>query len=396
MNRALTSTFSEMSQPTELVRADRASISPAFSSLDDGREGSNRSRSGNCQLTASNDIEAVNAWLGEYSASPNTLRSYQKEVERLLLWAVRSRGKALSSLTREDLLAYEVFLGAPTDAWSSRELPRHGSNRRLLEGPLSPGSVRHAMGILSGLFGYLVAAGYLAGNPLALRRRRTPARKPAGVERYLEQATWESVLDSVERWPQASVRDRQHFERSRWVLRLLHGTGLRASEAVRARASDLQSRRGNWWLRVVGKGQVEGDVPVGDELMAAYTRYRRFHGLPETIAPGDASPLLMSITGNDKVHGVTATSLYLIIKEVFARAADELEPIEPATATLLRRASTHWLRHTAATHQADAGNDLRFIQKNLRHASLETTALYLHADDDRRHQATVKQAISRT
>ncbi|HNY46650.1 MAG TPA: site-specific integrase, partial [Casimicrobium sp.] len=50
--------------------------------------------------------------------------------------------------------------------------------------------------------------------------------------------------------------------------------------------------------------------------------------------------------------------------------------------------STHWLRHTAATHQADAGTDLRFIQKNLRHASLETTALYLHAEDDRRHQAT--------
>lgn len=45
-------------------------------------------------------------------------------------------------------------------------------------------------------------------------------------------------------------------------------------------------------------------------------------------------------------------------------------------------------RHTAATHQADAGNDLRFIQKNLRHASLETTAIYLHADDDRRHEAT--------
>jgi integrase/recombinase XerC len=54
----------------------------------------------------------------------------------------------------------------------------------------------------------------------------------------------------------------------------------------------------------------------------------------------------------------------------------------------LRRASTHWLRHTAATHQADAGNDIRFIQKNLRHASIETTAIYLHAEDDRRHSQT--------
>jgi integrase/recombinase XerC len=54
----------------------------------------------------------------------------------------------------------------------------------------------------------------------------------------------------------------------------------------------------------------------------------------------------------------------------------------------LRRASTHWQRHTAATQQADAGNDIRFIQKNLRHASIETTAIYLHAEDDRRHSQT--------
>lgn len=40
------------------------------------------------------------------------------------------------------------------------------------------------------------------------------------------------------------------------------------------------------------------------------------------------------------------------------------------------------------THQADAGNDIRFIQKNLRHASIETTAIYLHAEDDLRHKKT--------
>lgn len=148
----------------------------------DGRDGSNRSRTANCQLTAANDIEAVSAWLAEYADTPHTLRSYRKEVERLLLWATRSRGKALSSLSREDLLAYEAFLGDPGEEWLNRELPRHGSNRRLFERALAPGSVRHAMGIVSGLFEYLVAAGYLAGNPLALRRRRKAGRKPASVE----------------------------------------------------------------------------------------------------------------------------------------------------------------------------------------------------------------------
>ncbi len=358
----------------------------------DGREGSNRSRSGRCQLNATSDIEAVSAWLAEYAEAAHTLRSYRKEVERLLLWATRSRGKALSSLTREDLLAYEAFLSDPGDEWLSPALPRHGSNRRLFERALAHGSVRHAMGIVSGLFGYLVAAGYLAGNPLALRRRRKAGRKPAKVERYLDHATWQFVLDFVERWPRETIRQRQHFERVRWLLRFLHGTGLRASEAAKACAADLMFRRGNWWLRVLGKGGVEGDVPVGTELMQAYARYREFCGLPAVISPNDASPLVMSIAGNHDAC-LTPTAIYLIVKDVFLRAADARDADDPAAAAVLRRASTHWLRHTAATHQADAGTDLRFIQKNLRHASLETTALYLHAEDDRRHQATTQATV---
>ncbi len=355
----------------------------------DGREGSNRSRSGSCQLNATNDIEAVSAWLAEYAEAAHTLRSYRKEVERLLLWATRSRGKALSRLTREDLLAYEAFLADPGEEWMSHELPRHGSNRRLFERALSAGSVRHAMGIVSGLFGYLVAAGYLAGNPLALRRRRKTGRKPARVERYLDHVTWQFVLDFVENWSRESVRDRQSYERVRWTLRLLHGTGLRASEVAKARATDLLFRRGNWWLRVLGKGDVEGHVPVGAELMQAYARYRGFCGLPAVTSPDDASPLVMSITGNHQAC-LTPTAIYLIVKDVFLRAAEARDADDPTAAAVLRRASTHWLRHTAATHQADAGTDLRFIQMNLRHASLETTALYLHAEDDRRHQATTQ------
>jgi len=329
----------------------------------------------------------VSAWLAEYADTPHTLRSYRKEVERLLLWATRSRGKALSSLSREDLLAYEAFLGDPGEEWLNRELPRHGSNRRLFERALAPGSVRHAMGIVSGLFEYLVAAGYLAGNPLALRRRRKAGRKPASVERYLDHATWAFVLDFVENWPRETVRETQRYERVRWVLRLLYGTGLRASEAANARATDLLFRRGNWWLRVVGKGDVEGDVPVGADLMQAYARYRVFCGLPAVISHEDADPLVMSIAGNHE-QCLTSTAIYLIVKDVFQRAATALVANDSAAASVLRRASTHWLRHTAATHQADAGTDLRFIQKNLRHASLETTALYLHAEEDRRHQAT--------
>ena len=355
----------------------------------DGSHGSNRALNGIRQTAADTDVEAVRLWLAEYAGSPHTLRNYRKEAVRLLVWATQGLGKALSSLNREDLLVYESFLANPSGDWIDPSLPRRGGGRRLLDGPLSPRSVRQAMGILSGLFGYLVAAGYLAGNPLALRRRRSESKssRRSVVERYLDHALWQSVLDYIDTMPQDSVRERQHTERVRWLFRLLYGAALRASEVAQAKSCDLELRRGKWWLCVIGKGDVEGDVPVSDELMVDLARYRQFYGLPAVPAAQEKTPLVMSVTGRiDRF--LTPTAIYLIVKEVFRRAADSLEATDPGKADTLRRASTHWLRHTAATHQADAGNDIRFIQKNLRHASIETTAIYLHAEDDQRHVQT--------
>ncbi|MCW3663691.1 tyrosine-type recombinase/integrase [Burkholderia cenocepacia] len=355
----------------------------------DGSGGTNRAHGPLKQIAADTDVEAVRLWLAEYAGSPHTLRSYRKEAVRLLLWATRALGKPLSSLTREDFLLYERFLAAPTDDWADADLPRRGRTRRLFDGPLSERSQHQALGILSGMLTYLVSAGYLAGNPLALRRGRTTVgRRSRRVERYLDHALWDHVLASVEQWPRQSERDEQHYERSRWLIRLLYHAALRVSEAANAKAADFYQRRGKWWLHVVGKGGAEGEVPVSDTLMAEFGRYRGFHGLPTAPSARETGPAVMSIAGNNTRH-LTPAAVYLIVKEVFRRAADTLEPGDPIGAATLRRASTHWLRHSAASHQADAGTDLRFIQKNLRHASIETTGIYLHAEDDRRHAQTV-------
>lgn len=354
-----------------------------------GSHGSNRALGGVRQTAANTDVDALRLWLAEYAGSPHTLRNYRKEAVRLIVWATQGLGKALSSLNREDLLVYESFLANPSGDWIDPTLPRRGGRRRLLDGPLSPRSVRQAMGILSGLFGYLVAAGYLAGNPLALRRRRSESKssRRSAVERYLDHALWQSVLDYIDTMPQDSARERQHYERVRWLFRLIYGAALRASEVAQAKSGDLELRRGKWWLRVIGKGNAVGDVPISDELMDDFARYRRFYGLSAVPVAPEETPLVMSVTGRTD-RFLTSTAIYLIVKEVFRRAADRLEATDPGKAVTLRRASTHWLRHTAATHQADAGNDIRFIQKNLRHASIETTAIYLHAEDDQRHAQT--------
>ncbi|TDN59149.1 tyrosine-type recombinase/integrase [Paraburkholderia sp. BL10I2N1] len=359
----------------------------------DGHNGVNRARGGHRQIAADSDVEAVRLWLAEYAGSPHTLRSYRKEAVRLLLWATQALGKPLSSLTREDFVLYEQFLAAPTGDWADPTLPRRGGTRRLFDGPLSERSQHQALGIVSGLLTYLVSAGYLAGNPLALRRRTgTAARRTRRVERYLDHALWDHVLASVEQWPRLTARDHQHYERSRWLIRLLYHTGLRVSEAANAKAADFYPRRGRWWLHVVGKGGTEGEVPVSAALMADLARYRVFHGLAPTPSGNETTAALMSVAGDPCRH-LTPSAVYLIVKEVFRRAAGMLEASDSAGAAKLRRASTHWLRHSAATHQADAGTDLRFIQKNMRHASIQTTGIYLHVEDDRRHTETVREQV---
>ena len=380
-----------MSLPVATPESSETVLSIALPAALDGREGTNRARGGHLQIAADCDVEAVRLWLAEYAGSPHTLRSYRKEAVRLLLWATRTLGKPLSSLTREDFLMYERFLAAPGGDWTDPAQPRRGTARRLFDGPLSARSQHQALGILSGLLSYLVSAGYLAGNPLTLRRRRgAAARRAPRVKRYLDHALWDHVLASVEQWPRLTARELQHYERSRWLIRLLYHTGLRVSEAAHAKAADFYQRRGNWWLHVVGKGGAEGEVPVSAALMADFARYRVFYGLAPTPSGNETAAAVMSVAGDPQRH-LTPAAVYLIVKEVFRRAADVLEASDPAGAETLRRASTHWLRHSAASHQADAGTDLRFIQKNMRHASIQTTGIYLHAEDDRRHAETVKE-----
>lgn len=313
----------------------------------DGRSGTNRALApALCQISAANDAAAIAVWLAEFAHSPHTFRSYRKEAIRLLCWSTRVRRKAVSSLTREDVLAYEAFLEGPTPASvldNPIGLGDELAHAASLSASLSATSQRHAMGIVRSLFTYLVNAGYLAGNPWTLRRRkRTPRVRQ--VERYLDQAQWTAVLDFLETLPQTLRRERQHYERVRWVMRFLYDTALRVSEAAQARGNDFVRRRGKWWLRVLGKGGVCGEVPIRDKLMAEFARYRTFHDLPPTPSALETTPVILSIAGRAD-DCLTPTAVYLIVKEAFTQAADALAAGDPVTAAVLRRASTHWLRH---------------------------------------------------
>lgn len=71
---------------------------------------------------------------------------------------------------------------------------------------------------------------------------------------------------SGEQGPRLIERDEQHYERSRWLIRLLYHAALRVSEAAHATAADFYQRRGKWWLHVVGKGGIDGEVPLTSKM----------------------------------------------------------------------------------------------------------------------------------
>ena len=154
------------------------------------------------QIAATNDLQAVQAWLAEFEQSPQTLRCYRKEAERLLLWAISEKQKPLSSLTRDDLRHYQKFLADPQPVarWCGQRRPRNAINWRPFQGVLSAASIAHAITVINALFSYLVEAGYLSGNPLGLMRRKAAKAldKPQVTERFLEQPLWQAVLVSIQ------------------------------------------------------------------------------------------------------------------------------------------------------------------------------------------------------
>ncbi len=361
----------------------------------DGRSGLNRASADTIkQISAETDLEAVQAWLAEFHDSPNTFRNYRKEVERLLLWSFQELGKPLSGLMREDLARYEAFLEdpQPRDRWCGPRVSRESPVWRPFEGPLTAASRRQVLVILNSMFTYLVDAGYLASNPISLIRRRSriAKREATTIERFLEQDVWEHVLKFIDSMPRETPGQKARQERVRYLFSLLYLLGPRVSEVASHTMDSFVEHRGKWWWRVLGKGEKEALIPVNQEMVNALERYRTFLGLSAMPDPEEITPLVPNIGGT---RGITANMVYRIVKDILQRAADALEPTDPHKAQKLRRASTHWLRHTAVTHQTDAGIELRYVNRSARHANLETTKIYLHADDDAWHAAMEKHKL---
>jgi integrase/recombinase XerD len=152
--------------------------------------------------------------------------------------------------------------------------------------------------------------------------------------------------------------------RDRAILEVLYASGLRASELVGLRVENLL--REERLLRVIGKGNRERVVPVGDKALAAVERWLR-EGRPHLVKARTGGEIFLGEHG----RRLTTARLWQIVGET-ARLAG-----------LEKRIWPHLLRHSFATHLLGHSADLRSIQEMLGHASLATTQVYTHVDQAR-------------
>lgn len=361
----------------------------------DGSAGIFRAPQNTCLLSANDDYAAVQAWLS-LQEGQSTQRAYRKEAERLMLWAIVERGKALSSLTTEDAVAYRAFLRRPSprERWVGPACTRSSPQWKPYVGPLSARSISYSFSVLAALFRWLMAQRYLVANPFAGIKVRGAVQNPIlDADKSFTVGEWalvRTVADTLEwryHWsPEAS-------KRLRFILDFGRATGLRRDELVKITLGQIDADSSHQrWLNVIGKGHKAGRValpPLAWESLMGYLQARGIS--PSTQRWNPRTPLVGKIDQDlvesidNQTAGISASRLGEIFKRFFLTVEQALgKELSPQLRSKLQQASPHWLRHTHATHALDAGVDLRSVRDNLRHASIATTSAYLHTAEDQR------------
>ena len=153
-------------------------------------------------------------------------------------------------------------------------------------------------------------------------------------------------------------------QRNRAILEVLYSSGLRVSELVNLRLSNVYEDIG--FLRIIGKGDKERLVPIGKDALRYIKIYKEEVRVHLNVAEGHSDFVFLNRRGKQ----LTRVMIFTIIKELAKKVG------------LNKTISPHTFRHSFATHLIEGGADLRAVQEMLGHESITTTEIYTHLDRD--------------
>ncbi|MDR3297377.1 MAG: site-specific tyrosine recombinase XerD [Prevotellaceae bacterium] len=209
--------------------------------------------------------------------------------------------------------------------------------------------------ILSGVkafFRYLLLEDVVLANPTQLVEAPKLGRKLPEV----------LMLDEIERLTLAIDLSKPEGHRNKAMLEVLYSCGLRVSELVGLRFSDLNLDKG--FIRVIGKGNKERLVPIGGQAVKELQLYLTLRRAASHVQHNADDIVFLNRRGAK----LTTVMVFLIIKELAEKAG------------ITKTISPHTFRHSFATHLIEGGADLRAVQEMLGHTSITTTEIYTHLD----------------
>ena len=269
----------------------------------------------------------------ERSMSRNTVASYCSDVEKLL----KAYPYSPELIGSDDILDYLTS--------------RQGISKR---------SQARILSSFRSFFDWLVLEGLIKDNPCD----RIDSPK---LGRYLpdvlsvEEVT--GIIESVDTSSWQGLRDRA-------ILETLYGCGLRVSEAVGLTISGLYFDEG--FVRIIGKGNKERIVPLGEMATEALKNYLAVRPVPAEPAADDLVFL------NRFGKSLSRVSMFKMIKT------------QTLLAGIRKDISPHTFRHSFATHLIENGADLRVVQEMLGHESVVTTEIYTHIDSSTWHRNIIE------
>ena len=274
-------------------------------------------------------IEAfLDALWSERGLSQNTLAAYGRDLKSLADWQLKNNREILSSSNTE-LLEYITLK------------IKQGSKSR---------SVARNISTFRRFFRYQLRERTISEDPTALIELPKLGKS---LPNSLSEENVDALLNAPDLSDDIGLRDRA-------MLELLYATGLRVSELVTLEHKQINLQQGV--VRVIGKGNKERLVPMGDEAVAWISQYLAEARSELMKSRGVSNSLFVTRRGS----GMTRQAFWYLIKRYAIQAG------------ISQKISPHTLRHAFATHLLNHGADLRVVQLLLGHSDLSTTQIYTH------------------